>query len=190
MGGLAIWALLRYNDINTNYEANKNDAVAVAVKQQQDTDAKAFQQQEKQPNLKFVGPDDYGRLSFMYPKTWSVYVSKDASNGGDYEAYFNPEVVPPVSTTQINALHVLIQNQDYDQVISTYQSSVKKGTLTSSAVNADGQTGTRLDGAFTKDMKGSAVIFKIRDKTVTIQTQAETFKPDFEALIKTITFNK
>lgn len=190
MGALAIWALLQYNDLHTNYDADKNDAVAVAIKNQQDVDQKNFDQKEKQPNLKFVGPDDYGRLSFLYPKTWSVYVSKDASSGGDYEAYFNPEVVPPVSSTQINALHVLIQNQDYDQVINTYQSLVKSGALTSSAVNEDGQTGTRLDGAFNKNMKGSAVIFKIRDKTVTIQTQAQTFTSDFNALVNTITFNK
>ena len=190
MGGLAIWALLRYNDLNTNYEAYKNDEVAKAVKKQIDTDEANFTQREKQPNQIFRGPEDYGGLAFDYPKTWSVYVAKDATNGGDFEAYFNPATVPPVSATQIYSLHVLIQDKDYDQVINTYQSLVKTGALTSSAINTDGQTGTRLDGSFTKNIKGSAVIFKIRDKTVTIQTDADTFKDDFNNLIKTITFNK
>lgn len=52
------------------------------------------------------------------------------------------------------------------------------------------QNGTRLDGSFTEDIRGFAVIFKIRDKTVTIRSDAETFKGDFNALIQTITFNK
>jgi hypothetical protein len=47
----------------------------------------------------------------------------------------------------------------------------------------------RLDGSFSTDIRGSAVIFKIRDKTVTIRTDADTFKPDFENIIKTINFN-
>lgn len=190
MGGVSIWALINYFDQKDNTDSKITSAVGVAVKKQQDTDAANFLQQEKQPNRSFAGPDDYGRLAFDYPKTWSIYVAKDATNGGDYEAYFNPVSVPPVSQSQIYALHVLIQDKDYDQIVNTYQSLVKTGALTSSAVNADGQTGTRLDGSFTKNIKGSAVIFKIRDKTVTVQTDADTFKGDFDALIKTITFNK
>ena len=57
-------------------------------------------------------------------------------------------------------------------------------------MKADEQNGTRLDGSFTEDIRGSAVIFKIRDKTVTLRSDAETFRADFDALIKTITFNK
>jgi hypothetical protein len=66
---------------------------------------------------------------------------------------------------------------------------VNKGDLKSSAVQINGEAGTRLDGAFSKDIRGSAVIFKIRDKTVTIRTDADTFKADFDALVATIKFN-
>lgn len=190
MGGVSIWALINYFDQRDNTQSKIDDAVAIAVKTQQDTDAANFLQQEKQPNRQFAGPDDYGRVAFDYPKTWSVYVAKDATDGGDYQAFFNPASVPPVSSTGRYALHILIQQKSYDDTLNSYQSLVKKGSLTSTAVSADGQNGTRLDGNFTKDIKGSAVIFKIRDKTVTIQTDADTFKPDFDALVKTITFNK
>jgi hypothetical protein len=67
---------------------------------------------------------------------------------------------------------------------------VKKGDLKSSAVSADGSNGTRLDGKFTKDIRGAAVLFKIRDKTLTLRSDADTFKTDFDALIKTIKFNQ
>jgi hypothetical protein len=62
--------------------------------------------------------------------------------------------------------------------------------LNSSSVAANGVNGTRFDGAFSKDIRGSAVIFKIRDKTLTLRTDAETFKNDFNSLVPTIKFNQ
>jgi hypothetical protein len=188
--GGGVWALMNYFDQKDNTDSKVTTAVAEAVKKQQDTDASHFAEQEKQPNRQFAGPDDYGRLSFDYPKTWSVYVANDAASGGTYQAYFNPVSVPVATNGQLFALRVSIQQRDYDQVLTTYQSLIKTGALTSTSFKVDDQTGTRLDGSFTKDLKGSAVLFKIRDKTVIVQSDAETFKPDFDALIKTITFNK
>ncbi|UTX51165.1 hypothetical protein KI440_03075 [Candidatus Saccharibacteria bacterium TM7i] len=191
LAGAFVWSMLQYIDQRDNVDSKVTAAVTEAVKKQADKDAADFLEKEKQPNRLFVGPDDYGRLSFNYPKTWSTYVDKDALKGGTYAAYLNPVVVPPVSTNgQQYALRVLIEEKDYDKVIDSYKEKVKKGDLKSSAVKADEQNGTRLDGQFTKDIRGSAVIFKIRDKTVSIQTDAEVFKGDFDALIKTITFNK
>ena len=189
--GLGVWALINYFDQKNNVDSKVTAAVATAVKEQQDADAANFLEQEKQPNRQFVGPEDYGRLAFDYPKTWSVYVDQDALQGGDYTAYFNPVSVPPVrGDKQQFALRVSIVQQDYDAVVQDYASLVSEGELKSTSVSADGQNGTRLDGNFTEDLRGSAVLFKIRDKTVTIQTDAQTFEGDFNALIKTITFNK
>ena len=185
--GLGAWALVNYLDVNNNAEANKNTAVNEAVKKRADDDAAAFLEKEKQPNRQFAGPEDYGQLSFDYPKTWSVYVNKDSSTGGTYEAYLHPVVVPAVSQSERYALRVIIENKDYDDVVDGYNRLVTSGELkASSFVVSEGASGTRLDGAFTKDIRGSAVIFKIRDKTVTIRTDADTFKSDFDALIKTI----
>jgi hypothetical protein len=188
-GSLAIWALLNYSEQKTNVEGKIDLAVAEAKKVQGDADEVKFAEREKEPNRQFVGPDDYGRLTFTYPKTWSVYVARDVAKGGDYEAYLNPVTVPPVSPTQQYSLRVLIEEKDYDQVVKSYENLVKKGDLRSSATSANGNNGTRLDGSFTKDIRGSAVIYKIRDKTLTIRTDADTFKPDFENIIKTINFN-
>lgn len=188
--GVAIWAYLNYMDQKNNVDSKITSAVATAEKKQADKLAADFLEAEKEPNRLFVGPDDYGRLAFHYPKTWSVYEAKDASKGGTYEAYFNPGVVPPVANDQQYALHVTIEDKDYDQVVATYEKLVSKGDLKSSSFKAGDQNGTRLDGSFNKDIKGQAVIFKIRDKTVTIRSDATTFKKDFDALIKTITYNK
>ncbi|MDB5167467.1 MAG: exported protein of unknown function [Candidatus Saccharibacteria bacterium] len=190
--GLAIWALVNYNEQKTNVQGKVDDAVAIAKKTQADNDEVKFAARDKEPNREFVGPDDYGALSFNYPKTWSVYINKDANtSGGTYEAYLNPVSVPAVSTTQQYALRVTIEQQDYNTVITSYNTLVKTGALHSSAVvAANGADGTRLDGNFTKDIRGAAVIFKIRDKTVTLRTDANTFLPDFNALIATIKFNQ
>lgn len=188
--GFGIWAFMERQDYKTNSDNKVSVAVAEAVKAQADKDADAFEQKEKQPNRQFVGPDDYGRLSFDYPKTWSVYEAKSATSGGTYEAYFNPGVVPTVAQSQQFALHVTIENKDYDKVIDSYKRQISEGALTSSSVNINDQNGTRLEGSFTKDIRGSAVIFKIRDKAVTIRSDADTFKNDFNALIATISFNK
>ena len=189
-GSAAIWAYVNYNEQKTNVDGKISLAAAEAKKAQGDVDEAKFAQREKEPNRQFAGPDDYGRLTFDYPKTWSVYVARDVSHGGSYEAYLNPITVPPVSPTQQYSLRITIEQRDYDQVVKTYEGLVKKGDLRSSATSANGNNGTRLDGSFTKDIRGSAVLYKIRDKTVTVRTDADTFKPDFENIIKTLNFNQ
>jgi hypothetical protein len=190
VAGLAIWAYINYNEQKTDVDSKIDAAVVIAQKDQADADEEKFTQREKEPNRQFVGPDDYGRVTFDYPKTWSVYIDNDASSGGTYKAYLNPLTVPTISTSQQFALRVTIEQKDYDKTLDSYASLVKKGDLKSSSVTADDNIGTRLDGAFTKDIHGSAVIFKIRDKTLTIRTDANTFKADFDALIATIKLNK
>ena len=189
-GGLAVWGVTNYMDQKNNVDSKVADAVATAKKVQADSDEAKFTARDKEPNRQFVGPDDYGRLTFNYPKTWSVYVNKDASNGGTYEAYLNPVSVPPVGSSQQYALRVLIEQKDYATALTSYDAQVKSGDLTSSPISADGSNGTRLDGKFSTDIRGSAVIFKIRDKTLTLRTDANTFLPDFNALIATIKFNQ
>lgn len=186
-----VYYLMQYNDQKTNVDTKVSLAVATAQKKQADTDEAKFNERDKQPFRQFVGPDDYGRLTFQYPKTWSVFVYKDVVNPGDtYQAYLNPVSVPPISSTQQYALRVNIQTADFDTILSSYNSLVKKGSLQSSTVTIGSVAATRLDGAFNANIHGSLVIFKIRDKTVTIQTDATTFKSDFDTLISTIKFNQ
>jgi hypothetical protein len=187
----AIWSFVSYMGQKTNVGSKIDTAVAIAEKNQADSDAAKFAARDKEPNRQFVGPDDYGRLTFDYPKTWSVYIGQDVtSNGGTFGAYLNPVSVPVVNSTQQYALQVTIEQQDYDHVLTTYSPLVTTGALNSSAVGANGVNGTRLDGKFTANIRGAAVIFKIRDKTLIMQTDADTFLPDFNALIKTIKFNQ
>lgn len=189
-GAFAVWAYLQYTDQKTDVQGKVDVAVADAKKKQADDDAAKFTQKEKEPNRTFVGPDDYGRVTFDYPKTWSVYNATDVSNGGTFQAYLNPVAVPPVSNAQQFALRVTIEQNETDTVIKSYNSRVKSGDLKSAPIEVNGVQGTRLDGLFDKNTRGAAVIFKIRDKTLTIRTDANTFGDDFNKLIQTIKFNQ
>ena len=189
VGGAFAWALINYFDQKDNVDTKVSSAVTSAVKKQADTDAVNFEAQDKKPNRQFAGPEDFGALSFAYPKTWSTYINKDASTG-TFQAFLNPVSVPTINSSTQYALEVTIETKDYDTILNTYTSLVKKGDLKSSTIKINGVDSSRIDGAFTKDIRGSAVIFKIRDKTVTIRTDADTFKPDFEAIVASIKFNQ
>ena len=188
--GLSVWLLINYLDQKQIVDDKVKTDTAAAVKAQADSDEAKFLVREKLPYKTFYGPDDYGRVSFQYPKTWSVYVDEDAISGGNFEAYLNPVSVPPINTSKQFALRVNIEEVDYDKTLAGYESLIKKGSLKSSSITVNEVNGTKLVGAFSNDVRGAAVFFKIRDKTLTIQTDANTFLNDFDTLIQTIKFNQ
>lgn len=189
-GSLAIWAYVSYVKAHDDVQGQIDVAVANGKKAQADEDEAKFTQRDKEPNRLFVGPNDYGRVTFSYPKTWSVYEATDVSKGGDYAAYLNPVVVPTVQNGQLFALRVSIVEKETDQVLSGYRKLVDKGDLKTGAFSANGHDGTRFDGQIDKTTRGSLVVFKIRDKTLIVQTDSQTFQTDFDAVTKTINFNQ
>lgn len=189
-GSAAIWAYSHYKQASTNVDSQIADAKAQAIRDQKSEDETNFLNREKQPNKQFVGPDNYGRVTFNYPKTWSAYVASDGDTSGQtYQAYLNPGVVPPANgSDSVFALRVTIQQIDYSQALSQYQSKIKSGDLKSSSVSVNGHDGTRFDGKLTEDLRGSTVLFQIRDKVLILQTDANTFLPDYNAIIASVDF--
>ena len=186
-GSLAIWMFMSYTQEKNNTDSAVEVAVAKAKSEQSEIDQKKFSEEAKNPRVEFVGLAEYGRVSFMYPKTWSVYIDKDGSDRGDYAAYLHPAIVPPAGSKASRfAMRLEVLNKDFDTVLNTYQSKIKKGELTSSSKEFNGITATRIDGLFEKDLRGSVVLMKVRDKTVRFSTDADTFKPDFQAILDTV----
>lgn len=191
VGSFSIWAFVNYSEQKTNVDGKIALAVAEAKKEQADEDEAKFAEREKEPRREFVGPTEYGRLSFDYPKTWSAYVMNDGADRSRYEAYFHPIVIPPLDQRDARvALRVLILNQDYEDVLNKYDNQVEDGELRSSNIEINGNSGVRLDGAITKDIRGSLVLLRVRDKTVTLQTDADTFRPDFDEVLKTVNLSQ
>lgn len=189
VGSFAIWAFVAYTDAQSGVDDKIAIAVAQAKEEKGNDDEAKFAERAKQPTLTFTAPDDYCGLTFQYPKTWSVYESEQITNGGDFKAYLNPGVVPPISASQQFALRVTIEQKDYDNVLAQYSNLVQKGDLKQSTFSSQGKQGARLTGNFSKNIRGDAVIFRCRDKTITVQTDADTFKSDFESVSRTIDFN-
>ncbi len=192
LGGFGVWAFVNYQDQKNNVDAIVATAVDDAKKEQAEADQLAFTEQDKLPTRRIVGPTDLGKVTFSYPKNWSVYVDKDGTgNNASYEAYFYPDAVPPLSEDVPYALRTTISSAKYESVLAGFNDRLKTGKLKASPVTVSGVDGTRLDGEFNETVRGSMVILKIRDKTLQIYTQAEAFKADFDAHVLTsIEFNK
>ena len=186
-GSLAIWAYMQYSRAKSSVDSKVAIKVAEGKREQAESDWRKYSDAAKNPRIEFVGPAEYGRVSFMYPKDWSVYVANDGSDRGDYKAYLHPVSVP--STTNKNsrfALRLEIINKNMDTVLNDYQSRLKKGELTSSSTEFNGISATRIDGTFEKELRGSVVLMKVRDKTIRFSTDADTFKPDFQTILSTV----
>lgn len=190
--GLAVLSIYLYSqldDARTNVEGQIEEAVETAVYEKTTELEAEFAEREKSEYRTFLGPVDYGELSFKYPKTWSLYIAKDASKGGDYEAYMHPIEVAAISNDTPYALRITIYNKSFDDVAKTYDSLIKKGELTLSVGEINGESANIYTGTLPNKLNGKAALFKIRDKTVLLQTDSELFFGDFDTLISTITYN-
>ena len=193
--GLFIWMFVQYDDARTNVDGQIAAAVTVAVDENTKKLENVFAVREKYPYQTFAGPEDYGGLTFEYPKTWSVYIAADASKGGDFEAYLNPVEVNVVSNETLDALRVKILNTAFDDVAARYQGELEgdEPKLRLEAVTI-GQNGDINANRYTgiipgTEFNGYIVIFKIRDKTAIIQTDSVLFEEDYNTLLSTIKFN-
>lgn len=186
--GLFIWKFMEWDAIKTDVDGQIDEAVAIAVSENTTKMENEFLEREKYPYKTFAGPADYGSLGFEYPKTWNVYIAKDAANGGDFEAYLNPGEVQSVSSTTINALRVTIKDSPFDTVVKTYDSLVKSGKVTIATRNVGSTIANVYTGELPNKIQGIVTLFKVRDKTVILQTDAMIFSEEYYKLLDTVNF--
>lgn len=193
--GLFIWMWTQYDSAKTDVDGQIADAVVKAVDENTTKLEKEFTVREKYPFKTFAGPADYGELTFEYPKTWSVYVAKDAANRGDFEAYLNPVEVYEVSDETVNALRVAVKDEGFDEVAEEYQRELEGDQptlkLESVTIGKDNNiTANRYTGKIPgTELNGIVVIFKIRDKTALLQTDSVLFQSDYDTLLSSVRFN-
>jgi hypothetical protein len=185
----AVYFYIQWDEAQSNVDGKIAEAEAIAREDQQRIAEANFAEREKEPNRRFTGPADYGSLSFMFPRTWSVYVARDASRGGDFEAFLNPGQVNEVGVNTINALRVSIINQPIEIVRMQYDSMVLSGQLTQSVFQNETITGDVFRGEFNPSISGIMVMFKVNDKTAILRTDAMIFEEDFNRVIRGITIN-
>lgn len=193
--GLFIWMFVQYDEKRTDVDGQIAEAVVEAVDANTTKLENEFTEREKYPFKTFAGPADYGELTFEYPKTWSVYVAKDASAGGDFEAYFNPVEVNVVSETTIDSLRLIIKDDAFDNVAAEYQDALEADppTLKLDSITIGQENNipaSRYTGLIPgTEFNGYIVLFKIRDKTVIMQTDSVLFEEDYVKILASVRFN-
>jgi hypothetical protein len=187
--GLFIFMYFQWNSANLDVEGRIDEAVATAEYNLKTELESQFEEKEKYPFKTFTGPSDFGALTFEYPKTWSIYVSDDASRAQDYHAYFNPGQVNVVNNDTVMALRVSITNQLTDEVKKNYKYKIDDGKLKVTQKVINNANVDIYTGELDSGLQGIFALVKIRDKTAIIQTDAMIFEKDFYTLLETVKFN-
>lgn len=183
--GFGVWAFMGRQDYKNNSDQKAAAAAAAQKKATQTEEAAKYAEEAKNPLKNFVGPADFGSVTFQYPKTWSGYVIK--SDSSPLNAYFYPDVVPNVdNATNAYALRVAIIEKPYSEVLQGYQGDVEEGAVTVTpyaSPKVEGVVGSRVDGQITKEERGSVVLFPIRNITLQVWTEADQYINDFNNII-------
>jgi hypothetical protein len=182
---------------------NDSDQIAAAAVDKAKKDQAAqlqaqFAEQSKSPFKTFQGSPTFGSLTFSYPKTWSAYV--DTSNQSEpINGYFAPDTVPGIQSQAAYALRLELLSTDYTQVIQQFSSSITRGIVTAKAYvppkmqgAANVVPGTLLTGQVnnqSQTQRGQMLVIKVRDKTLELSTQSNSFTTDFNnTILSSLTF--
>ena len=179
-------------DTEAKTDLDQKIATAVAAAERDKTTEleASFAEREKNPYLTFAGPENYGSLTFEYPKTWSVYIEKDTTTDDEFIAYLNPVQINQHPTENINALRVIIRTRNYDDVIEEFKGQIEDGLVEASTLQIAGETANVFKTTpKNEEWQGKIVLIRIRDKVVWLKTDAEIFFDDFEKILASVTFN-
>ena len=125
-GTVAALKIVDYNKLSNNFDSKLESSLTEKIDDELTKLEREYTTKYNQPNNKFVGPEDYGRVEFEYPRTWNVYVATDnSSNGGNYASYFNPDVVPPVGKNTAYAMSFEIVSDSFETVTKKYNDTKK-----------------------------------------------------------------
>ncbi|HUC89592.1 MAG TPA: hypothetical protein VMR45_02220 [Patescibacteria group bacterium] len=183
-----VWAYNGRQDYKNHSDKKVAQAVTVAQQATQKVDAAKYAEEAKNPFKTHVGPSAYGGISIQYPKTWSAYVIEHTDNGGvPMNDYFHPDVVPDVADQNNSfALRVQVVTQAYSQVMAQFTGSAqtKKVTVAPySLPKVPSVIGSRVDGQITSTKQGSMIVLPLRNVTLEISTESDSFENDFNTII-------
>ena len=190
---------VKWQNLIDNNETNTAIEIEAGKLVQQQEDMKEYAERDKQPWQLFEGvPAGYGALQFQYPKTWSAYVESDGLEGRDFEAYFRPSEVLPISDPLSRyALRLTIKVKSYEDVVAEYDAlkdELKNNEENPMELNTVGRIDTydgdtmRYDGVLARDgsISGSVVLIKINNATAILQMDSETYREDFDKVLTTL----
>lgn len=187
-GAFGIWAYGGRQDYKNNVDKKIATAVAKARDETQAADQARFDQQEKSPYKTYVGLAEFGALTVIYPKTWAGFIlERGGGNAVPIDAYFYPNFVPDIQNgNNAAALRMQILQQSYSTVLSQYSGleNSKKVTVTPYRLpKLPGIAGVRIDGEIVSKKRGSLILVPLRNLTVRVWTESNSYVPDFDNII-------
>lgn len=192
----AVWSFQSRQDYKNHSDAKVAAAVAVNKQQVQADDAKNFAEEAKKPLKPYIGPEQYGSLRILYPKTWSSYVDVSNAATQPLDAYFHDDYVPATEMKQTYQLRVRVVAQSYSTLLNQLSSQIKAGKATAAPYalpKVPDVAGTRLDGNViptNSQLTGTLILLPMRDKTLQIWTESPTYLPDFTGnILANMTFS-
>lgn len=188
VAGFAVWAFTSRQDYKNNSDQKAAAAAEVAKKNAEAAKDNEYLEKEKYPLKSFTAPDNIGKISIEYPKTWSGYISTQDNNF----FVFDTDVVN-ANTNALHALRISVEDTEYNSVINQYESQVAQGALSAKAYSlpqVPTVVGVKLDGEVQTGQQGSLVILPLRDKTIKIECQIPDRLKDFNKIIlPSVSFN-
>ncbi|HSX42520.1 MAG TPA: hypothetical protein VLF59_00355 [Candidatus Saccharimonadales bacterium] len=192
----AVWAFNGRQDYKNNVDAKIATAVQANTQTVQADDAKQFAEAAKQPLKPYNGPEAYGSLKVLYPKTWGAYVDTGNDSSRPLDAYFHSDYVPSTNSKLPYNLRIQVSTTSYSGLLNQYASRVKTGKVTAQPYalpKVPDVAGTRLDGTVVpSDSKalGTMVLLPMRDKTLMVWIESPDFLTDFTTyILPNITFS-
>lgn len=188
-GVFSVWAFSNYNNEKNNVDV----IVATAVAEAEEAKAEQVRAEEaekaKSPYKTYISPSALGTVKIVFPKSWSAYVETQESGRVKLEGYFHPDYVPAKDSKTAFGARVSIDNSSYTDKLEDYQKSIDEGLLSAKAVKVSGATGTRLDGEISKETNGSVVLLPMRDRTLVIWTDSQSYMSDYNRIIDNLTYS-
>jgi hypothetical protein len=186
LGAFGMWAYSERQDYKNNSDQKVAAAIEVNKKEVETAKEKEFAEREKRPFKGYKGPATYGSLEITYPKTWAALIDENGKAGGLIGGYFHPDYVPGLSSGTAFALRIEVLQQTYSNVLSSYDSAAKKGTVQVqpfTLAKVPSVLGSRINGEVLDGYSGSAVVLPLRDKTIRVSTMSQSFMNDFNNII-------
>lgn len=178
------WAFAGRQDYKNNVDEKVAAAVVDAKKAEGESKDKQYAEAAKLPYKTYQGPEQFGSVVLQYPKTWSAYVAAGNSVGDSLDGYFHPDVVPAVNAPGSTfALRVEVIDNPYSSVVSQYESAEGVTAAPYALPKVPKVVGVKLQGQIDNEKRGTKVVLPIRDKTLVIYTESESFNDDFNNII-------
>lgn len=182
--GVAAWAYSGRQDYKNNVDQKIGVAVAAANQTLTNKLNTSFAQQEKYPLQTYTGPEAFGTIKVVYPKTWSGYVAVETGSGSPVVGYFNPGIVPDITNTNNSyALQVQLLEQTYDTVLQALQGQTGITVTPYALPKVPSVVGVKVTGDILPNQVGTMIILPTRDQTLEIWTESNAWESDFNNII-------